>query len=348
LERKIDMIPFKTHSSNKIVSCQTMQNIYRAIETPYKYGTVVKFENDFTDSPSVFYYNGKWYMYYISISKDISISGYETHLSMSDDLIHWVYAGTVFKRNDLNHWDSKQCAGYVAFPNIEFGKSNQLQKINGHYYISYLAGNSDGYEPDPLLMGLAYTDNPIDPDGFTRFENPILRPDDADCRENESKTLYKSYIFQDTEHLTGYCYVNVYNAKNEKNRECIFLSVSNDVHYWERYGDKPIIDDITEESNVLICGDPQIVKINDIYVMFYYKYDASKPAYNTFACSYDLVNWTKWQGKPLIQSQYEWENVHAHKSWVIKHDDVVYHFYCAVNSKNERFIALATSKIFEE
>ena len=65
-----------------------------------------------------------------------------------------------------------------------------------------------------------------------------------------------------------------------------------------------------------------------------------------FSCysSKDLVNWKAWKGEPLIKSECEWENRHAHKSCVIKENGVVYHYYCAVNDKNERFIALATSK----
>lgn len=136
-------------------------------------------------------------MYFIGISKDCSISGYETHLARSTDLIHWNYVGPVFKRNNLNHWDSKQCAGYAAFKDILFDGSNELHQINGSYYISYLAGNSDGYEPDPLYMGLAKTENPINPNGFIRFEDPILRPDDKDVRPFENKTLYKSFLFED-------------------------------------------------------------------------------------------------------------------------------------------------------
>ena len=57
----------------------------------------------------------------------------------------------------------------------------------------------------------------------------------------------------------------------------------------------------------------------------------------------DLINWTKWDGNPLVKSELEWENVFAHKQWVIKENNVVYHYYCAVNRK-ERFIALATSQ----
>ena len=40
----------------------------------------------------------------------------------------------------------------------------------------------------------------------------------------------------------------------------------------------------------------------------------------------------------------DWENIHAHKTWFIRHNGVNYHYYCAVNSENERFIALATSE----
>jgi len=62
------------------------------------------------------------------------------------------------------------------------------------------------------------------------------------------------------------------------------------------------------------------------------------------ACSKNLVDWTVWDGEPLIRPEFAWENVHAHKPWVIKHDGRVYHFYCAVNNKNERYIALAVSE----
>lgn len=35
--------------------------------------------------------------------------------------------------------------------------------------------------------------------------------------------------------------------------------------------------------------------------------------------------------------------IYAHKPWVLKHDGIVYHFYCAVGDRG-RVIALATSK----
>ena len=126
--------------------------------------------------------------------------------------------------------------------------------------------------------------------------------------------------------------------------ERIFLAVSNDGESWERYGDRPVIDLITSDPRGRICGDPQIIRIDDIYVMLFFRYRDGEPAFNTFACSRDLINWTHWNGEPLIKSEYEWENLHAHKTWFVRSNEINYHFYCAVNDKNERFIALATSE----
>ena len=218
------MIPFKLSNAPRVTQDE-MRAIYQRIRTPKKIGAVMKWENDFTDSPTVFFHEGKFYMYFIAISKDVTVSGYETHLAVSDDLVNWSYIGPIFRRNDLDRWDSRQCAGYAAFVDIRFDGSYALSKPGGSYYISYLAGNSDGYEPDPLYMGLAKSTDPTDPDGFTRFPEPILTPHDDDIRPYEEKTLYKSFLFEDTEGVTGYKYVNVYNAKDNNRKERIFLAL---------------------------------------------------------------------------------------------------------------------------
>ncbi|WP_431210825.1 hypothetical protein ACQ86N_33435 [Puia sp. P3] len=62
------------------------------------------------------------------------------------------------------------------------------------------------------------------------------------------------------------------------------------------------------------------------------------------ACSYDLQHWTDWTGPDLIQSSEPYDEVFAHKSFVVKYMGVVYHFYCGVDKKGNRGIAVATSK----
>ena len=324
------------------ISREKMQEIYEIIKTPHKIGAVIKDDEYLTDSPSVFRYNGKWYMYFIKIHKNIEDSGYETHLSSSDDLVNWKYEGKLFKRLENDHWDSRQIAGYAAFVDMDFGGTNEIQAVNGKYYMAYLGGNLNGYETDPLSMGLAFSDTPISK--FTRFEEPIMSPSDADAREFETLTLYKSNMFIDEAMTLGHKYVNAYNAKPIDNKERIYLAVSDDGEKWERYLDTPIIDETKTIDNLLISGDPQIVKIDNYYVMFFFRSIENGGAYNTFAVSENLVDWTIWDGEPLIKPEFDWENVFAHKSCVVKHDGIVYHYYCAVNDKGERFIALATSK----
>jgi predicted GH43/DUF377 family glycosyl hydrolase len=324
------------------ISKEKMKEIYEKIKTPYKLGPVIKDDEYLTDSPSVFRYNGKWYMYYIMIHRNVENSGYETHFASSENLINWKYEGKLFERIENDHWDSRQIAGYAAFVDNKFGGSNEIKSVNGKYYMAYLGGNLNGYETDPLSIGLAYADSPTSK--FKRFENPILSPNDSDVRKFETLTLYKSDMFIDEAMTLGHKYVNAYNAKPRDNKERIYLAVSDDGEIWKRYLDIPIIDETKTIPNLLISGDPQIVKIGDLYVMFFFRSIENGGAYNTFAVSENLTEWTIWDGEPLIRPEYEWENRFAHKSCVIKHNDVVYHYYCAVNTKGERFIALSTSK----
>ena len=78
-------------------------------------------------------------------------------------------------------------------------------------------------------------------------------------------------------------------------------------------------------------------------VLFYFGAFWKPGAFERFACSYDLVNWTKWTGKDLISPSEEYDSKYAHKPFVIKHDGTVYHYYCAVDEKGNRGIAVATS-----
>jgi len=91
-----------------------------------------------------------------------------------------------------------------------------------------------------------------------------------------------------------------------------------------------------------ISGDPQVVRMGDVWAMFYFGAFWRPKAFDMFACSYDLVHWTKWEGPDLIAPSEPYDETYAHKPWLVKHDGVVYHFYCAVGDQG-RVIALATS-----
>lgn len=199
--------------SEKTVTSERMIKVWKMLRTPFKRGAVMEFDDRFTDCPGVFRHKDRWYMIFIAISKDTSVSGYETHLAESDDLLNWTYVGKIFERDESRVWDSKQIAGYPALYDTKVGGWCDLSTFDDKYWMTYLAGASDGYEPDPLLVGIASSSDPIDVNSYVRNDKPILTPQDDDARFFETKTLYKSAVIEDEERLTGHRFVMFYNAK---------------------------------------------------------------------------------------------------------------------------------------
>ena len=332
-----------------VVPQKVMQDVYEEVKTPYKYGLVVVPGDDTkkVDCPTVFRKGNSWFMSYIVFDG----RGYETWLAKSADLLNWKALGKLMSfSKDTLLWDAHQKAGYVALQDPTWGGSYEWQKYNGKYWMSYFGGNTRGYEAGLLSLGIAYTnEDPTKPHEFKRLPKPILTSTDKDVRWWENKKQFKSTVIWDKKKTTGYPFVMYYNANgdtainNVKTRwfERIGMAVSNDMVNWKRFKEEPVMHHTTG-----ITGDAVIQKIKNVWVMFYFGafWEPRKDAFNRFACSYDLVNWTDWNGEDLINSTEEYDARFAHKSFVVKHKGVVYHFYNAVNKKDRRGIAVATSK----
>jgi predicted GH43/DUF377 family glycosyl hydrolase len=314
-----------------------MQSVYDEVKTPFKYGIVLRpGKHESIDCPSLFRSGGKWYMVYIAIKDKI---GYETLLAGTNDLVNWKPLGKILPFAEAG-WDRWQAAGGPALVSADWEGARELQSYDGKYWMSYIGGAKQGYETDPLSVGIAWTTTPDRPIPWTRIaENPILAPDQPDARPFEKATLYKSSILCDKSESLGYRFVMFYNAKQQgKPIERIGMAVSKDMVHWTRFGPGPVID-----NHKGISGDPQIVRVGDLWVMFYFGAGWKHGAFDTFACSRDLVHWTKWNGPDLIAPSEPWDKTFAHKPCIMKHDGIVYHFYCAVGTEG-RAIALATSK----
>ena len=321
---------------NKVVPQNVMQSVFNEIATPFKYGVVFKHPDStkLVDSPTIFRKNNKWYMTYILYDGQ----GYETWLAESKNLLEWKTKGKILSFSQ-NKWDANQKAGYLALVDFKWGGNYTVEKFQDKYWMSYLGGNSKGYEAGVLGVGMANTDQLINNKEWSTIKKPVLLPNDADARWFENKTIYKSIVIHDKMKLTGHPFVMYYNAKGDTaNFESIGMAVSDNMIQWKRYGNDPVM---TKYKG--ICGDAQIAKYKNLYIMFYFGAFWKPKAFERFACSYDLVNWTEWKGDDLIAPSTEYDNIYAHKPWVIKWKGVVYHFYNAVG-KNGRVIALATSK----
>jgi predicted GH43/DUF377 family glycosyl hydrolase len=329
-----------------IVPDKVMTQIYEEIKTPYKYGLIlVPDSNNYKmDCPTIFRRNDKWIMTYIVFDG----RGYETWLAESDNLIDWNIKGTIMQFSDSLDWDINQKAGYPSLINYEWGGDYNIASYDGKYWMSYFGGNSTGYEKGLLSLGMAYTERePASLHDWERMDEPVLMSTDEDVRWYDNSTMYKSFIIEDEKKHTGYPFVMYYNARGDsinpdRGAERISMAVSEDMKSWKRYGSGPCLNHHTG-----ITGDAVIQKLDDVYVMFYFRAYWPKDTtivYNSFACSYDLVNWTEWKGEHLIQPSKDYDNLFAHKAYVIKVDGIVYHFYNAVDKLGNRGIALATSK----
>jgi predicted GH43/DUF377 family glycosyl hydrolase len=337
-------LPAQQHRGRGVAH-SVMQSIYKLVKTPYKYGLVIVPANDSkkVDCPTVFRQNGKWFMTYLVFDG----RGYETWLAKSNDLLHWNTMGRIMSFSDTSDWDGNQKAGYVSLLDYRWGASYGPQRFKDKYWMSYLGGGPGGYEVGPLSIGMAYTRGDFETAyEWERLQQPVLTSTDEDARWWENNILYKSSVIWDKSKATGHPFVMYYNARGDSvdphpTIERIGMAVSDDMQHWKRFGKDPVLGGDNQ-----ITGDAVIQKIGNVWVMFYFgAFGKKKPgAFNRFACSYDLVHWTDWTGDDLIKPSEAYDNLYAHKSFVLKYKGTVYHFYCAVNTSEQRGIAVATSR----
>ncbi|MEM7380974.1 MAG: glycosylase, partial [Bacteroidota bacterium] len=244
------------------VSDEEMRAVYEEVKTPFKYGVVFQHPDStkLIDSPTIFRKDNMWYMTYIVFDGQ----GYETWLAESADLIDWESRGTLLSFTQ-NTWDTNQKAGYMALVDYDWGGNYEVSKYTDSYWMTYLGGNSAGYEAGTLKVGLASSALLTDAQLWNRAQKPILSPDDKNARWFENKTIYKSLVIRDTLMHTGHLFVMYYNAKGKDDFESIGMAVSDDMVSWKRFGKDPVI-----SRGKGICGDAQIAKYGDIYIMFYF------------------------------------------------------------------------------
>jgi predicted GH43/DUF377 family glycosyl hydrolase len=337
--------PVRAQNNGKIVPQERMCQVFNEIKTPCKYGLIMVPPDDSKkmDCPGIFRKGGKWYMVYLIFDG----RGYETWLAKSDNLLDWKTLGRIMSFSDPTDWDWNQKAGYLALLNSRWGGSYRLSRHAGSYWMSYFGGNTQGYEAGILSIGIARKEGyPEDLREWECLKSPVLSVKDPVVRWWENSTMYKSSVIRDKKKNTGYPFVMFYNARGdsirpERGAERIGMAVSQDMIHWQRYLNDPVIN-----HHRGISGDAYLQKMDDLWVMFYFgAFWKDKPnAFNRFACSYDLIHWTDWDGADLISPSEPYDELFAHKSCVVKYKGIVYHFYCAVNKKEQRGIAVATSK----
>jgi predicted GH43/DUF377 family glycosyl hydrolase len=244
-----------------------------------------------------------WYMSYLVFDG----RGYETWLAKSKDLLNWETLGRMMSfSSDTTQWDANQKAGYVALIDTKWGGTYVPMNYDNKYWMSCFGGREKGYEAGLLSLGMAYTSKDIStPHEWNRLPNPILTSHDKNARWWENKKQYKSTVIYDKNKTIGYPFVMYYNANgdsaidNKKTRwfERIGMAASNDMVHWKRFKGEPVV------HHPVGNGSRDIQKNRRHLVMFYFGafWQDRKGAFNRFACSCDLINWTDWTGDNLVE-----------------------------------------------
>lgn len=337
------------------VAQKRMEEIYEEVKTPYKYGLAIAPADNYhkIDCPTVFRQEDKWLMTYVVYNGKSGTDGrgYETWMAESDNLLEWRTLGRLLSYRD-GKWDANQRGGFPALPDMEWGGSYELQSYKGKHWMTYIGGEGTGYEAvrAPLFVGLASTKGELSvAHEWESLDKPILSIHDKEAQWWEKITQYKSTVYWDKDEKLGAPFLMFYNAAGRHpgtnlKGERVGIALSNNMKKWKRYAGNPVF---AHEAEGTITGDAHIQKMGDVYVMFYFSaFEPSRryKAFNTFAASYDLLHWTDWKGADLIVPSKSYDELFAHKSYVINHNGVIYHFYCAVNNADQRGIAVATSK----
>jgi predicted GH43/DUF377 family glycosyl hydrolase len=287
------------------------------------------FDRDMVDCPQVLPWGEAWLMQYTGFDGE----RYHIGIAESDDLIHWERRGMILDAGAEGEWDHGSAGG------------GWLIRADGWWYLFYCGFPMPGYEVGPGQTGRAPPGPPRGRD-IRHLEKlaqaPVLRPTPGE--EWDSGGIYKAAVYRIEDR-----YWMFYNAKDKGDPwvEQTGLATSTDLLHWEKHRGNPILKVGPPGSwDSRFASDPVLCTIEGAWHLFYYGFDG-RHASDGVALSSDgsLVSWQKSAANPILSPgpPGSYDSVHAHKPFVLEHEGVYYHYYCAV-SETERTIALATSK----
>jgi len=320
--------------------------LVKALNTPYRLGRPVleptaeqgDFDSKMVDCPFVFFHDGHWWMTYVGFDGE----GYRTGLAFSRNLIDWERKGVILDWGNPGSFDAFSAAGtWILRENVLLAPPN-LRRWNGLFWMAYCGFARKGYEVGPGAVGLAYSKDLFH---WERFEaNPILKSEDGAHWENGG--LFKPCIVQHIDN--GENFYLYYNARDKSDRwiEQTGFAASSDLRNWRRFRGNPVIRVGFKGSwDSRFVSDPFVARCRNTWVAFYYGFDGVH-AQDGIAFSKDLRNWKKWS-EPILKigPPGSVDSQHAHKPCIVRHNGVLYHFYCAVRARDGyRTISVATSK----
>lgn len=303
-------------------------------------------DSGMVESPAVWYdeARGRYGMVYVGYGYREGSApepGYESvatpqiGLAWSDDLLHWTKdpAGPIFGPS-----------GVAGAPDAAGTTGPFVWRDGGTYYLFYIGLTGIGYEAGEKTLNVATS---TDLRHWERYGgNPIIAPGGEGWRRD---AIWHPNIVEVGE--TYYLFFNASGVVDGVEEERIGYATSSDLLRWT-------VDD--ERAPLLAgsgrpgawdasgrAGDPAVYRLGDRFYMAFYSWDGHR--------AQDGVAWTTVAEFPLGWRPYErnpvlttggagsFDEVHAHKPFIMRTPTRHYHFYTAVDARESREIALAVS-----
>lgn len=282
---------------------------YEAVESPY-----IIFDEKLQ----------KFVMVYTAYAVDHSASsiGWAT----SDDLITWSKQGELIKPSGL------------ASNGDQYGMTGPaIYYYDGLYYLYYLGLNGSGYEGEPINMCLATTASLTSPSWTYRG---IKIPIQSSGWANEA--IYHANIF--TYNNKWWIFFNARGSIEGVSAERFGYATSDSIDGdWTVSSDR-VSKNLEVHETFIRAADPAVFEFNGLLYVFFFSITTTD---NSKAV--DQWGWTTpsefpngWRyGGELLDTTPTYQSSYAHKPFVIKYNNVLYHYYTAVGDQG-RCIALKT------
>lgn len=309
------------------------EDVRRAVRTPEKAAELVlapshragDFHSHAVDCPFVFSVDGRVGMTVVGWDG----VGYQTGLSWLGEDDRWSAPRLVFARDPKSPHRRHNSALTSILRDDALDGPGELVRVDGWFLATFHAYPDPGYEAGPGVVGFARS---RDLESWEEIGD-LLEP--APGPAWDAGGLYKSWLMRDGDGFRVF-----YNAKDLPTgawREQTGAATSDDLTGWRRVADHPLLENGPAGSiDERFASDPCVLRLGDVWVMFYFGLSADGVARELFAVSDDLLHWRKGDEVLVdVGSAGSPDSRYAHKPAVITRGGRLEHYYCGVHPLDE-------------